>query len=482
MITKENIDAESILADLMEYISTLPDSKKWNTFFEGGVGQASLEVASGLGQYGAYHSMMAHREGNIQTAQIRKFVENAAASFGYNINLVQSCAFDITITPEINALWKKFTPIGQVDGNTIVPEEDLNMVYGQEMTFRAVVGEWKTFDFVRIETDAIYTNFTIPSSKVDNDLKHVLFKVENEGVTVLDIVRNARELNYGDSSKKILMKAFSDGLTFFHGNGLQGYKFKMGDESSLEYIESTSYFPESIDSIEEDIQITIQNSKMEIKNAFLGADRDTMEKCRNLALNFTNSHATMITPQDWKTIPAAYTGNRDGGYAADREADYRVKVTYLLEKNYAIPDKVIKMSAYEKILYLKYLASYTIASELMEIVDPSRWGIESKIIVYVTELGKEGDMQEKVKAIFDSSTYQLNQAFNIGLVEKKVNELDNVTRCAFLYPVTDIKMKYNEFLGLNKLDLIVEVDNGQILKAVPEDKGYINPVPELESE
>ena len=171
LIDPSSMTFEAILNDMVDYVSALPDSKKWLDYFKFSEGATLMELMAGVGSFLRYHALMTDRESSHLTARLKSSVYGMADLFGYPVNRSQSPTLRLDIQSEVDTFLVRDTPIGTLAGQPISLLKSTQINRGLNQV-TVGIGQWVT----KTTTATTSKSFTEFKWRVDSSLDEFLIK------------------------------------------------------------------------------------------------------------------------------------------------------------------------------------------------------------------------------------------------------------------------------------------------------------------
>lgn len=169
IVDPSSISYSKILADLKSFIDAAPDSAKWKDFFESSTGTIITQMIAGVSTFFTYNVTVARRESFIRYAQNRSSAVAAGQSLGYSSFRGRNAVIKLTITPNVTAVWPKWTVIGSVKDKSLILESQAVVNAGVSIQVNVIVGETNTQDL--IAQSAAPSSFRFDTSGVSQDIR-----------------------------------------------------------------------------------------------------------------------------------------------------------------------------------------------------------------------------------------------------------------------------------------------------------------------
>lgn len=225
MINQDSISFTQIRDDLITYIKSLPEEKRWVDMLASGTGMTIIELIAGFGAFLSFKILMSQREMHISTAQQRSAVLGMAETLGYSASRGEPAQIMLNVTTADNTTFSRFQTIGIYDN---------------------------LFDIVCME-DKVITGFTPSSLQVcigDRKIESLILNTDKpailrfDSVPISDYFRvflNTVEMTISSDYRDLLTQLFvvftnpQGGLDVFSLNN-QIVKYTAADILTLEYI------------------------------------------------------------------------------------------------------------------------------------------------------------------------------------------------------------------------------------------------------
>jgi len=123
VINASSLSYEQIRQDLLDYVSSKPDSQKWIDYLESGAGITITDLIAGLGSFHAFKQLMRRQESYLDLAQLESSIIELAFNRGFMLAPTDTLKVDITFTTNSTV---------QIDAEDIVASGVDFLVYSTE--------------------------------------------------------------------------------------------------------------------------------------------------------------------------------------------------------------------------------------------------------------------------------------------------------------------------------------------------------------
>lgn len=141
IIDPKSVSFEDVKADLLKYADTLPDSTKWDVFFQSSGGDQVIEYISALRAVLSYDNIVARRENHIQFAKNRSSKIGTSQFLGYSAFRGRNAIIDVTYTPAYSGILPAYYIIGTVKEVDLIILEETPVNEGVDVTIKCMIGE-----------------------------------------------------------------------------------------------------------------------------------------------------------------------------------------------------------------------------------------------------------------------------------------------------------------------------------------------------
>jgi len=184
IIDPKSVSFEDAKSDLQTYADTLPDSVKWDVFFQSSGGNQIIEDIAALRAVLSYDNIVARRENFIQFSKNRSSKIGTSQFLGYSSFRGRNAVIDITYTPSYSGILPAYYILGTIKEVDLILLTETPVNAGVDITVQCMIG------VLNEETSVASTNglglFKYRSPDVSDELKVFIDGVEVS--TTTDVV------------------------------------------------------------------------------------------------------------------------------------------------------------------------------------------------------------------------------------------------------------------------------------------------------
>ena len=495
VINPRSMSHEEILNDLLEFIESQPESKRWRDYFQHSTGATVLELISGVGAFLRYNSMMSLRESSILTARLRSTIYGMCDLGGYPPNRSKGAVLTLTFASDSDVFWNREEPIAQIGGSVahLVDSQQFNIGINKA---EVVLGEWISLEVIS-ETSSPFSEFKFKADgiggesgveKVD-EIDNTYFEVWVNGeqivwtryVELLGLSENGSRISTNpsintnpleakDKVADVLIKTLNHQISLIFGSENLGRIAKINDKIEIRYI---AVDPTQINARVYRLEnVVISNSRhfeskaLELETPYY--PEDDLLKLTTLLPSYQSAQRRMVNKNDHEVMVRSYTGMVDAKwmygrcYTEDGNEVRGVRQEYDCSKAgqtwegetehccqasiaYLFHDGHI-MSREEKGRVLRYLDEFQMLGESIMFVDPKRMTLNLVCDIVVREGEDTDKITAKVKRVIDLYTFKLGLDFKIMDIVNTIHEFPEVKYMYVRMPTEDLQLFYYEYL------------------------------------
>lgn len=458
IIDPSQLSYESVKADLVQYVQSLPDYSNWKDFYESGAGTTQIELLSGLGTFLGFHSLGARRESYLDTCKLYTSCINICNIIGYPVQRVSAPILKINFTLSSSAFWDRTVPVFSYKGRNISLYNSQTLSSGtQEMEF--VVGDWKSSEFTSTTNDK-FSNILIMDTGIDADLFGNTLELLINGASY-DLIKYTDEF----LPNNVLIKTYQGGILLVFGDGYIGYQLRVNDAVQFNYINTSGPIGASgitPDEITKILNCTINS--VQIINP--GYNQDSIPKMAAVAPGYLTSKRRMVTGTDHVYIFMNYSGSMiSAGYQKLEAECCTILLAYLFDDEHIA--SITEIDA----MY-GFLDDYKMVGERISIQHPVKVGIETSIVCIIEEGVQQSEIEDLIKSTIAKYTMKLGTTFHLGQITSEVSRVDGVKRVYMIRPVSDKTLDYKQYLKLISLKVVVTANANYVVEVTPDNSGY----------
>jgi hypothetical protein len=453
IIDPRSMSFDTVKADLVDYLNSLPDSQKWKDYYESGAGTTQVELLAGLGVYLGWHSLGARRESYLDQARLYTSAVSICNILGYPVNRLASPRLQITFTNPYSTYWDRENPIFLYKNNSISLLHSQTIPYGTH-TMEFVMGEWKTTTVVS------FYNLMVLDEGVDNNDYSDTVELFVNG-SAMPIVKYSDEM----LPTNMLLRTYIGGVLLIFGDGVLGYKVRVNDEIKFNYINTLG--PINVLTINPlEITKNLNCTVSDVQILTPGYHKDELEKLAVAAPGYFQAKKRMVTGVDHDFIFLAYSGSLiSTSHEKDELECCTIYLCYLFDDEHFI-------STTEKDSMQAYLDDFKVVGARLIIVNPIKVGVEMKMTLVVTEDVSQADIEAQVRAEIQKYVMKLGNVFHLGEITTQISQVPGVIRVYMQRPVSDISLDYRQYLKLVNLEVVVTSDFDYVASVNPDNNGY----------
>lgn len=305
IIKKTSVSQEQILANIQEYLKTLPNYNDIKTTLDASTLQTIFQLIAGAGTWSLYNYNMLRLETYMSTATKDPSIYNLAKQWGYNINRASS--------PAVLMKYTGAKTITVRSGDQVATFKDKKIIYfgptkiteaGDTLT--CYTGEFKTVSkIVQYDTDGTISQKLEPEtlSAIDNTLIQVFTKAKQYEISksIEDYIVFGRISDFSFSREATTL--FISDKEYNYGAS----DMAEGDTLTINWLETDGYDPSivttKIQGVTEDwIPMSILSE---------GAVAEGREKIRKLTPYYYSTLRRAVTEADLTYIAKAHNLIRD---------------------------------------------------------------------------------------------------------------------------------------------------------------------------
>lgn len=491
VVDKDSISYQQILEDLRSYIDSLPESERWQDFFDSGAGTTLTQLMSGIGSMLAFHSVTARREAtHPETATLRSSIYYLADTLGYPVNRRTTAEFNIGLQVNSRQEVERTTIFGYFNGTPISLPSSRILNTGEVNITGILSGEWKHQSHT--------SNETINFADVVFDVGTDVVNVDNENFEVyvnnqqIPTTKFREELD----SDNVLVRTLPSQIMLTFGDGFFGRKLRNNDVVEIYYIEvedplGGSNVSVTLDNLELNVS-DVSATSIELRRPAYSAD--SLRKIAKLSPGYFSTKRMMISDDDHEYLTMSYPGivsaavNR-GWCSEDKETlltrrecvdaggtwiePYTCCTT---EIAYLFDDEHIMSDDERHDLLLDHLEDRRISGENILFVAPTVIDVNVEISLVTTEDASASSIEDKVRSLIEEMTFKLGGEFRIGWLVSQISQIDNVIRPYIHKPSADRRLTFNRYFRLNDLSINFYTSSLVDLEfAATSEDGYVEP-------
>lgn len=312
LISPSAVSYNEILDDIVQFVDSQPDAKKWRDFFAGGNGLTFLELCAGLSTFLNYNALATRRESYLYTAKLRRSIYGIADTLGYPINRKTASRLTLTVNniSGSNIFWERTDVLGFLSGRPLSLIDTFTFPPGTS-TVDVIAGEWAS-DSQTSTTDADYA--TISFDLLDTDID----QIDNE---LLELYIDNAQIEYSrfveDIDKGlVIQKSLLDRIDMLFGSSSLGRKISPNQNIEIRYV-VVAEDPITPNQSLLPANVSMSDNRFTVSSLTLVTPtypEDSIEKVVALAPGYFTTRRRMVTDFDHESIAKSYTGIIDAKF------------------------------------------------------------------------------------------------------------------------------------------------------------------------
>lgn len=472
VIDPNSMTYEAILNDMVDYVSALPDSKKWLDYFKFSEGATLMELMAGIGSFLRYHALMTDRESSILTARLKSSIYGMADLFGYPPNRSQAPTFRLTIYSEEDKFLLRDTPIGNMSGQPVSLLKSTQINVGTNVVDVAL-GSWVT-KTVTSNTSKSFTEFKWRmDSSLDENIIDDIDVIDNQYVEVTVGQQPVTWTRYVESlgvAGDVILKTLAYSISIIFGGENIGRQVQNNDQVTLRFLKvaggSLSRTTYSLENLELEVE-KMSTNKLEVLTPFYPAD--SLQKIVRLMPGYYAAQRRMLNREDHAAMLGSYPGIISSKWVYGKCYDDKSVIDH--EKRTESECKLVTGSTWvpastqcctatlaylfkdehradlvEEEKIFAYLDPFNVGGESIQLIQGEAVMINLRGSIVLLD-GVDADVvTAQIKAIVELYCFQLGSSFKLQDLETQIKGLDGVRYAYINAPVRDLRLAFYQYL------------------------------------
>lgn len=486
VVDPSSMTFEAILNDLVDYVSTLPDSKKWLDYFKFSEGATLMELMAGIASFLRYHALMTDRESSPLTARLKSSIYGMADLFGYPVNRSQAPVLQLVINSEVDDFLGRDDPIATLAGQpvSLLKSQQINrgintvdVAIGRWVTKEATSNSARSFAEFKWRVDSSIDDFLIEDiDQVDNNLVEI---------TVNDqLVSWTRYVESLGVDADVILKTLAYSISIMFGGENIGRTIANNDVVRLKYfavagsgLSRAKYDLENL-SFDRDGMVI---NKLTIVTPYYPSD--SLQKIVRLLPGYFAAQRRMLNRDDHAAMLMSYPGiisakwvygtcTVDGTVDMEKRTEAECKLVQGSWTDAAnqcctatmayLFDDEHKADVAEEERIFQYLDPFNIGGESIELIKGKPVMLTLRGSIVILDGYDADDITTKIKATIDLFCRQLGINFKLQDLETRIRAIDGVKYVYLNAPVRDLRLGNDRYLKRGVMQIKFTNDESQI--------------------